>query len=91
MLPILRIQKLLDCYKIGDELELRKGKYKIDRFSATISELHYKQLIKQFDTNKFNKKVINTVINYFCNRVKQLIYNNGKEVIIKKNVKKQSI
>lgn len=80
---------LLQNFPRDYELEIRKGAFKNNKFSATIPKKEFETLIAKSTRlyPKFNKSEYK--INYFNNNIKKITYENGKIDIIKKIKKKK--
>lgn len=78
--------KLLELYKEGDELEIRLGKFTINKnFKSNITEDKYNKLLDYFyKNNDFTCNINNYIINICPNGIKVISSNDSSNIMIKK-------
>ena len=81
---------LLNNYSRDYELEIRKGSFKNNKFSATISKQEFEEMLKKSIDHYPSFKKMNYSIQYFNNNIKKIVYENGEIDIVKK-IKKRKI
>ena len=79
------LETILKSYNPGDELELRKGVYEYNHFSAKINKYKYIQLKDYIYKHYTSFDLQEMTIYFYKNKVKHIIHKNeNKEYTIKK-------